>query len=266
MKNILYILLLLLPALFYSQVNDSLKRKVPMEGAINFRDIGGYTTKDGKNVKWGKIYRSAALNKLTSHDTIKLKQLGIKTVFDFRGPSEIAVAKDNLPKSIDWTNLPAGSENLGKTMLDISNEKKIDSLVMAIYTDLPNMTKRYQPVFQQLLTSDDPILYHCAAGKDRTGIATALVLYALGVPESKIMEDYLASNYYRQGEINKLITIPTKNGMKAVPKVMQQVKAEWLEATANAIIRQYGSVEAYLRKEMQVGPEQIKILRKKFLE
>ncbi|WP_307445107.1 MULTISPECIES: tyrosine-protein phosphatase [Chryseobacterium] len=251
---------------FYSQVNDSLQRKIPMQGTDNFRDIGGYKTKDGKTVKWGKIYRSAALNKLTTSDTLELKKLAVKTVFDFRGPYEIAIAKDNLPKGIQWINLPYGSENIGKTMIDFTNEKKMDSLLIAVYTDLPNLTKRYKPVFQQILCSDEPIVYHCTAGKDRTGMATALLLYALGVPESTIMQDYLASNYYRKAEINKVITIPTKDGMKTLPKSVQQVKKEWLMATVHAIIKQYGSIDNYLQKEMGIGPEEIQILRKKLLE
>ncbi|WP_407483208.1 tyrosine-protein phosphatase [Elizabethkingia meningoseptica] len=266
MKKIIYLLIIFLPVVLYAQVSDSLKRKVYLEGAINFRDAGGYKTTDGKRVKWGRIYRSEALNKFTSNDTIKLKRLRIKTVFDFRGPYEIARAKDNLPKEVKWINLPQGSENIGNNMPDLSNEKKLDSLLITVYTDLSNMAKRYEPVFHELLTSDRPILYHCTAGKDRTGLATALILYALGVPKSSIVEDYLASNYYRKPEINKVITVHTKDGIKTLPKIVQQVKAEWLEATFDAIIHQYGSIDLYLNKEMGIGPRQIEILRKRLLE
>lgn len=86
MKKLLYLFLLANPLFSSAQIADSAKREVKLQGAINIRDVGGYATKDGRHVKWGKIYRSAELNNLTDADLLKLQQLGIARVDDFRGP------------------------------------------------------------------------------------------------------------------------------------------------------------------------------------
>ncbi|MBY0482626.1 MAG: tyrosine-protein phosphatase [Chitinophagaceae bacterium] len=113
MQKFFLFTVLLFPLFAICQIADSTKREVKLQGAINFRDIGGYKTKDGKTVQWGKIYRSAEINRLTAEDLDKLERLNIHYVLDFRGPSEVAAGPDKVPNNAIRISLPAGSEEVG---------------------------------------------------------------------------------------------------------------------------------------------------------
>ncbi len=111
-------------------------RAVILQGAVNFRDMGGYTTKDNRQVKWGKIYRSADISQLTDLDLRTLMALNIKMVCDFRGPAEIMAAPDRIPSGVERINLPAGSENIGgpnSFMKYMKDPALADSMMTAVY-------------------------------------------------------------------------------------------------------------------------------------
>jgi protein-tyrosine phosphatase len=271
MKKLILIAITLIPYLSYSQVADSLKRAVRLEGAVNFRDLGGYETKDGKQVKWGKLYRSASISKITNEDLQKLNSLSIGYVVDFRGPKEVAAAPDKLPAKARYIQLQAGSESTG----DTSNMRKMmqsvnDSGLLKYYTDLAPFKARYQPLFDQLLVSspDSALLFHCSAGKDRTGIAAAFILYALGVSEEKIMEDYTATNYYRRIENEVTIPYMMKSYGISENKARRVMSADerYLSATFNTIRKEYGSIDVYLEKVLDVDPKEKTKLREKFVQ
>lgn len=272
MKQIIYGCLLLAPFFSQAQIADSTQRQVKLQGAVNVRDIGGYATKSGKNVKWGKIYRSAEINNLTATDLDILQARAINYVLDFRGPVEVATAPDKLPKGATRISLPSGSENVGdksKTMQNMMKATNGDSIMLPFYANLLPFTNRYKPMFQTLLTNslDSAILFHCTAGKDRTGIAAALILYALGVDEQTIMNDYLASNYYRQKDNERMKTLLVSNyhmSEKVVNDVMG-VNEKYLTATFLAIKSQYGSVDNYLKKEMGLDKNALKQLKRMYL-
>jgi protein-tyrosine phosphatase len=272
MKKYLLLLLLFAPLLIVAQIADSSKRQVKLEGAINFRDIGGYTTKDGKHVKWGKIYRSAALSKLTDNDLQKLQNLSLACVADFRGPYEVKAAPDRLPAGTMLISLPAGSEKIGDSnyMKTWTQQLRNDSSLIKFYSTLGPFKARYKPLFDQLLTlnKDSALLFHCTAGKDRTGIAAALVLYALGVDEKTIMQDYLATNYYRAIENERAITGMIKGyGIdEKTARNMMAAREDYLQATFTSIKNQYGTIDIYLEKEMGLNKERMKRLRELYLD
>ncbi len=254
-----------------SQVADSTRREVKLQGAVNFRDIGGYPTKDGKHVKWGKLYRSADLSHLTTGDLARLQQLSIVYIADFRGPNEVNAAPDAVPVNAKRVSLPAGSEHTGDSvyMTQLLQTAK-DSGLVPFYSDIRSLADRYKPLFTELLqvNADSAVLFHCTAGKDRTGIAAALILYALNVNDEEIMEDYLASNYYRKNENERSI-----KGMMALYKMdettarnLMGVQKTYIQATFNAIRTQYGSVDNYLEKAMGLTASLRKQLQQKFLE
>ncbi|MEI6586766.1 MAG: tyrosine-protein phosphatase [Sediminibacterium sp.] len=255
-----------------SQISDSIKRQVKLEGAINFRDIGGYENKNGKHIKWGKIYRSASLNGLTQNDLEILKKLALSYVIDFRGPFECKTAPDKIPANALYLNLPAGSENIGDSnyLKNMMRSIKNDSSMINFYSDLTPFKDRYKPMFDQLLKNnkDSAILFHCSAGKDRTGIAAALILYALGVDEKTIMDDYLATNFYRKNENEKAINAMVKMYRldESAAKNMMSAKESYLNATFNAIKYKYGSIDNYLRDEMGLTNKKIKLLKSFYLE
>ena len=256
----------------FAQVADSAKRHVVLQGAANFRDMGGYETKDGHHVKWGEIYRSADISKLTDADLEVLKEKKITYDVDLRGHQEQAQAPDRLNPGMDYILLPAGSDNLNNWMKGIAKVKGKggDSLMVAFYSNTDSLAARYKPFFNKLLglPTDQSLVFHCTAGKDRTGIGAALLLYSLGVPYSTIMKDYLATNYYRTAENQKSIN-GMVNGMhidKDVATDMLQAKREYLDATFTAIKKQYGSVDNYLHTQIGLDVNKIGALKSKFLE
>ena len=256
----------------FSQIVDSSRREIKLQGAVNFRDIGGYKTKDGMHVKWGKIYRSAALNNLTPQDLEILGKKSLQFDIDFRGPYEVKIAPDKIPVSVNQISLPAGSENIGDStyMKQMVVSMKSDSALIQFYSNLAPFHDRYKPLFDLLLTvkSDSALLFHCSAGKDRTGIAATLILYALGVDDTTILADYLATNYYRRNENERAI-----KGMVALYKMNQETaanmmaaKESYIEATFNIIRLKYGSIDLFLEMEMGLTAEKRNKLKQKFLE
>jgi protein-tyrosine phosphatase len=273
MKRIIGLLVLAIPLFVDAQIADSSLRMVKLNGAVNFRDIGGYVTKNGKKVKLGKIYRSAEINNLSSDDLNKLDQLGINYVLDFRGPAEVTAAPDKLPPHATRISLPFGSENTGdrmKMMKSMSEAKTADSIMLPYYANIEPFAKRYRPVFETLLqnSKDSAILFHCTAGKDRTGIGAALILFALGVDEKTIMEDYLASNYYRKPDNermkNMLVTAYHMN--EDVVAGVLGVRESYLQATFDAIKSKYGTIDNYLKIEMGLDKRNERILKDKYLQ
>ena len=272
MKSImLFLTMILIASTNFAQIADSATREVKLEGAVNFRDLGGYKTKEGKKVKMNVLYRSAALNTLTDKDLEKLSTLHIKYDFDFRGPYEVKTAPDKIPTGTTRISLPAGSENIGDSnyMKNMGKYMKSDSFLLSFYTNLTPFKDRYTPLFDSLLanTNVSPILFHCTAGKDRTGIAAALILYALGVDENTIYEDYEATNYYRRNENAKSIAQMTKYyGLdEKIASNLMGAKKEYIAATFATIKATYGSIDTYLQKELGLNASKINKLRKVYL-
>ncbi|MEI9955511.1 MAG: tyrosine-protein phosphatase [Ferruginibacter sp.] len=130
---------------------------VKLKGALNFRDIGGYAAAKGKHVKWGKIYRSAEINNLTTADLDSLQARHINYDMDFRGPSEVSIAPDKIPVGATRISLPAGSEGVGdrtKMMEMMSKASTGDSIMLPFYTNIQSFTDRYKPVFATLLNNN----------------------------------------------------------------------------------------------------------------
>lgn len=249
-------------------VNDT-TRAVPVKGATNFRQLGGYETKQGTHVKWNKLFRSGEISRLTDQDMNVLAGKHINYVVDFRGNEEVAKAKDRLPKGAVYLQLPAGSENINSWMTQLPKMNSADSLMASFYSQTAHLKAKYQPFFKELLLMPDTsaLLFHCTAGKDRTGIGAALLLYALGVPEETILADYLESNIYRKEENEKMVKMMTGMGVKEqVAKDLAAVKTEYLQATYYAIVQQYGSLDTFLTKEMGLSDADLVVLKKKYTE
>jgi protein-tyrosine phosphatase len=269
MKKIIFSIVVLIPFISLAQLADSAQRLVRMQGALNFRDLGGYTTKDGKQVAWGKVYRSADISKLTASDLQTMASKHINTVIDFRGVKESAAAPDKLLPATDYTLCSAGSDSL-PDMRQIAMLVKQGGFLEKFYGDasLPYYGARYKPLFQKLLALPDTaaIMYHCTGGRDRTGMASALFLYALGVPESTIEADFTASNTYLQ-PMHASMYQSMSQGMgldiAAVKKEME-LRPELLRIFFSSIKNKYGSVEQFMQQELGVGSKEIAMLRKKY--
>jgi protein-tyrosine phosphatase len=269
-KYILLTLIVLNITNVFAQITDSAKRKVNLQGAINFRDIGGYVTKDGHHVKWGKVYRSADMSNLTDADLAELKRRNITYDVDLRGRQESQQAPDKLNPNTDYILCPAGSDSLVNNITkDIAAHKNSDSIMTAFYSNTNYLTDRYKPFFNKLLIVPDneSLVFHCTAGKDRTGIAAALFLYVLGVPYNTIIADYTATNYYRQSESAKSISsmVQLMRMDEKSAKNLKLAKKEYLDTNFNAIKMRYGSVDNFLRIEIGLNDKEIALLKKKYL-
>jgi protein-tyrosine phosphatase len=251
----------------------SSSRAVMLEAADNFRDLGGYTATDGRQVKWGKIYRSAELSDLTLSDKKVIEELDIKVVCDLRGTAEVKDSPDQLPAGITYLNLPAGSEKIG-TMKDYAKSVNLnskvnrDSMTHSSYQKIAHYKAKYKPLFDNLLAleNNNALVFHCTAGKDRTGVAAALILSSLGVSKDQIMKDYVATNIYWKRSKEKIKTLFMAEGVtKEQLETMFIAKEYHLEGMFVAINNQYGSMDNFLEKELELTPEKRNRLREKFL-
>lgn len=275
MKNILLCLGLATPAL--AQTPDTVvytsRRAVTLQGTSNFRDLGGYPAAGGKHVKWGHLYRSADISKLTDSDLQALQSRHVALVCDLRGPQEVAQAPDRLPPGARRLALPAGSENIDPRLL-MGGGKALnrDSLMRAVYTNISFFPAKYKPIFDELLAlpGEEALLLHCTAGKDRTGIGAALVLSALGVDRRTILKDYAATNTYwqagREQSVQRLAQAGLSAEAVAAMRPLLAANPAYLAGTFATIDKQYGSIEKYLATEMGLTPRKLAALRTKYLQ
>jgi protein-tyrosine phosphatase len=260
------------------------ERQIKLEGQDNFRDVGGYRTADGHTVKWGLIYRAGQLSKLTDADLSKLKELNIRTVIDFRGTSEIETrGKDRLPEGVRNVSLPIDINSLPKPENEeassASSTNSADSgMLRATRSIMLFKTDVYSAFIRELSNSRNrPLLFHCTAGKDRTGVGGAILLTLLGVPWETVKEDYLLSNVYRReqnekdlkamrDDLAKKQNVPLEKVDVSSYEAMYYVKPEYIEAARQDVINKYGSMGAFFKKELGVTDDLIKRLRAELLE
>ena len=227
-------------------IEDFTDRHHAFEGCFNFRDIGGYPTRDGQTVRWGRYYRAGRQDRMTAEDRARLADLGIRTQIDLRKPEEIAdQGRGPLPDmGSDYHNIAVipdgGTDQLSKLVGDtgISGKRYLGYLEFG--------PESWLKLFEILANAEtQPMLLHCTAGKDRAGTAAAMVLMALGVPQETVFEDYLLTNQYwdRGGR--------EKPGMDAetVASIFA-ARPEYLEAAIGAIEGRYGSVHKYLEDHL----------------
>lgn len=248
------------------------ERLLPLQGGNNFRDLGGYETTDGRTVKWGVLYRSGTMVKLTPDDYRYLGQLGIRTICDFRSSEE----RSNEPT--DWLADPPPARQQRDYVLDTTTlmgsiarpdttPEQAKAVFAAFYRDVPFVyADHYRTLFTELLAGRAPLAFHCSAGKDRTGVAAALLLSALGVAREQVVADYLLSNrYYRPAQptpgANDSTSRLLASLQPAVVQVLMGVDASYIEAALDAATRKHGSLDAYLANELGVDAAGLRQLR-----
>lgn len=254
-------------------------RLLPVEGALNLRDLGGYKTADGHTVRWGKIYRSSMLAHLTADDYRLLTPLHIGTIADLRANEE---------RAKDVTNWQAGEVTRIETdysmdysqfagMMKEMDAAKAKAMFTTMYPGiLQQQTANFRNMFRQLLHDDDALLFHCSAGKDRTGMAAMLVLTALGVPQETIMQDYLLSNTYYAANIASFSQQHSDGKQDATSAMMSRlppevsavfmgVSPEYLQAAMDSMSAEHGSVMGYLQQELGLSDDDIATLRSRLL-
>ncbi|WP_435136070.1 tyrosine-protein phosphatase [Formosa sp. A9] len=250
--------------LFFAAVNgaDTLylsEREINLEKAYNFRDMGGIKTADGKQTKWGMLFRSGEIAELSEADLAYMKTLNIKTILDLRSDQEIEDKPDTYPSQVNWKHLPIGDmgkngkmEEMMKVLKEADPETFDSSKLMEEASiQFVGSTEQFKKMFADLLNEDEvqtPLLFHCTAGKDRTGFSSAFILRALGVDQETIINEYLLSNYFRFEHNEDMVKKAARYyGMdQRILRPLMGVKAEWLKKGFNEIDTQYGSFDNYL--------------------
>jgi len=229
---------------------------LPMEGCYNLRDLGGIRNKEGRFVKWGKLFRSDDLCDLTKSDLHYLESIPIHAVIDFRSKSEAENALDKLPGGSVGYSLPFIPGDLNSLSQINSGDLQLDNFMHGIYKSLVSDSaciKNYRDFFSLLQEEKNiPLIFHCSAGKDRTGMAAVFILSALDVDKPTIMHNYLLSNCYLADKYEK-ITARFPN-----IKPLFEVKPAYLENAFSEISAKYGSMESFLTEELHIHIPQMK--------
>lgn len=249
-------------------------RRLPLDGAPNFRDLGGYATAAGRHVRWGQVYRSGQLAQLTDKDYAYLARLGISAVCDFRRDDERQAApthwRGTNPPEILWLPAVAGSNSgPGPTAAVAAGPSttEVAASMRAAYEQIVlTFGRSYRVVLQRILADSGPTLYHCSAGKDRTGVFSAVLLLLLGVPRETVFEDYLLTNRY-VGTPEQIAA--TAGRLKTSPEAVRALliaDRSYLETALQAIDRKFGSLDNYRRTELGLSDQDLARLKARLLE
>jgi protein-tyrosine phosphatase len=243
----------------------------------NLRDIGGYVTENGQTVRWGRVYRGASLATLTPEDGKAILALGLKIVCDLRTPEEVAPAPDIIPDPalIEYLHLPVTQETSRLIRLRIllfERHKLGDTLIEAYTRVMVDSNARLVGDILRRVADEKnlPMLIHCSAGKDRTGVVVALLLRLLGVSEKIVIEDYSLSNlyyaYFREitGRIIRQLSYFGISEAEMSPLLMANPAT--MEAALRHIDANYGSIEAYLMNAAGLDAAAIAQIRANMLE
>lgn len=228
----------------------TIPRRLPFEGAVNFRDLGGYPASGGRVTRWRRLFRSDSLAELTEADQDRLRGLGLRTLCDFRLPDEAARKPNRLPEGCDIAThaigfIPEGTlEMLAAIGSGRQRAEDVAAEVLRHYTKfVDDHREDYARMFRLILSADAlPMLIHCTSGKDRTGIGAAAVLMALGVPRDVIVRDYVLTNDYRR-DIRHLFDAAVPD---EVLHVLTTADPRYLAAALDAIDSRHGGPDRWL--------------------
>lgn len=226
------------------------ERVLGFEGAVNFRDIGGYSAGQGRQTRWRRVYRSDSLARLTERDLAALAELGLFGLSDFRLPGERLSNPDRLPaghamRVLTPGFIPAGTEAmLAEIAAGRIGPEDIRQEVLRHYRLFAtDHLEDYRSTFRMILDADGrPVLLHCTSGKDRTGFGIALVMLAAGCEMEDILDDYVLTNDYRRD-----IGFMFRDGIDpAALDMLTMARREYLEQALASLSACHGAAENWL--------------------
>lgn len=241
-------------------------RSVTLDGASNFRDLGGYTGTNGRPLKWRKLFRSDHLGDLTRADIARLSALGLTRVCDFRGKNERETHPCALPGpqvhalSIEPTVVQA-LQDFAQRNKGINEADAVRLMQQTYRAFVTDNSPRFAELFQHLLQDGSPLVFHCTAGKDRTGFAAAILLGALGVQRDAIVGDYMLTN-----DLYKPPEMVAGGAPPQVRAAVRRVQPDYLQASLDVVEADFGGLDKYLHKAMGLGAAERKRLDELFLE
>ncbi|WGS17650.1 MULTISPECIES: tyrosine-protein phosphatase [unclassified Bradyrhizobium] len=245
-------------------MSEAHARHLNLAGASNFRDLGGYQTRDGRTVRWRQIFRSNHLAHLTEQDIAVVRSLGVRSAFDFRGVAERSEALCGMT-DITVHSLPVEPTVVAALRAIAASRQLSSADAFEVMRDsyrsyVQDNTPRYRALFAHLLEDRAPLVIHCTAGKDRTGFACALILHALGVPGEVIADDYLLTNRFYKRDPSASTELPEE-----VKQVLGTVQQPFLNAAFEAIDADYGGLDRYFRDGLGLGQAERKALEGRYL-
>ncbi len=269
---------------FYAVVtttNDTIlvaERKIPFIKTSNFRDLGGIKTKDGRFVKWGKFFRSDAMPSFTEEELKRYASLNVAKVFDMRSSNEVKQAPNQLPDGVQNVHVPIFDEMNSSMFAGIeekmrkgtlTEEEAAELLILGNRQFATEYAAKFRNILQQLLATDEAVVFHCSAGKDRTGFMSALILSLLNVDRETIYDEYEMTNFYTKDKIRGMMehakAQPQFQGMeqKALAKLMT-VDREFLQAAFDIIDSRFGGIDDYLINQMGISVQEREEITKKY--
>ncbi|WP_027382545.1 tyrosine-protein phosphatase [Epilithonimonas caeni] len=256
------------------------RNQIEIKKINNFRYLGGIKNSEGKSLKDSLIYRSGNLHKLRNSSFDEIESLKINKIIDLRTHQEITKEPDHFPKTISYQNYPAFQDENGElkdakkqVLKGQFNKVDADKRMIQFYKDYvsenPQVIKK---IITEILDSEQPILYHCTAGKDRTGMITALILKILKFDDSVTFEEYLQSNDLRQSIIQKRLNL-ANNLHFIYPKldigVLEKtgwIERNYLQSAFDEIDKKYGSMDNYIHEALGISEAQRETYIQKFLQ
>jgi protein-tyrosine phosphatase len=250
-----------------SLMTQILPRLLPLEGASNLRDLGGWRGHQGQALRHGALFRSDALHRLTDQDLMTLEATGLSTVCDLRGTHEAAASPSRLPPGARAVPLPI-EPRIGASLRDLlangaATRAETTRLLGVAYL---NYATEQLPVYRQLIDlilEDErrPLLFHCSAGKDRTGLGAALILTALGVSREQILADYVATDrFWRRDH-----PLPDEAPQEAKDAILETHPA-LLTAALDAAVAPFGSEAGLLEDGLGLTPARLTDFRAVLLD
>lgn len=257
---------------------------IDLEGTFNFRDFGGYKTKNNRKVVKGKLYRSDALNNLTEKDLEDIKKLNLSTIIDYRSKEErvnnenkeiegartvyitpiadiAALAASDDDKKVETLNEKNISAKLAKHLMTEQNKE---------FVRADKSKEVFRKMFDILLDDEETaIVQHCRGGKDRTGYGVALIQLLLGVSREDVMKDYMLTNVHKKEKnetsLKELMEETNNSDLVQAVRYFKEADPSFLETALDLIDDDYGGIENYVREELGMTDEMIEKLREKYL-
>jgi protein-tyrosine phosphatase len=255
-------------------------RSLGLAGAPNARDLGGLPTADGRSVRPGLVFRAPALGRLTDDDIAALGRLGLADLLDLRHGSEIDNAPpDRLPAGPAVAHIPIfdpahpvftyvsavllGHDLSGYAHLAVEGTPGAMLAIYRWFVNAPAARTAFGTALRRIAAASGPMLYHCSAGKDRTGWLSALLLGALGVERATIVEDYLLTNEVTARDIDKVLDL--LEAQRGLPPELIRPVLSALPEYLDAAFEEMGSLDGYLRDGLGLDDAELDALRSRLL-
>ena len=252
------------------------ERILKIRGGHNFRDMGGYRTADGRTVRWATLYRSGVMSKIDPFEIATLESLGIVSICDLRTTRERARQPTTWHESSSVEMLTRDYEMSAGVLKNLiagggGSAAAIAEHMHIIYRDLlEEQAESYTVLFRRLADGKVPLVFNCAAGKDRTGIAAALILSALGVSREDVMADYALTNAFIDGLIDLMRQNEDFSGWfsERPESIYPLLRAEplYLEGMFSELEERYGGLKPYLANILHVSEADVEAMRDNLIE